>query len=93
MGGTNLRRLPAAYWWLVGIGAIFSPARFSEAFLILRAEQGGLPLALAPLVPITMNAAYAATVYPFSNLADKTSRTNLLARRLVLLIVAGLLLT
>jgi MFS family permease len=92
IGGANLRRLPAAYWWVVGIGAIFSLARFSEAFLILRAQQGGLPLALAPLVLITMNAAYAATAYPFGKLADKMSHTTLLAWGLVLLIVADLLL-
>ena len=25
----NLRRLPGAYWWVVGIGAVFTLARFS----------------------------------------------------------------
>ena len=44
----NLRRLGAAYWWVAGIGGLFTLARFSEAFLILRAQQGGLPLALIP---------------------------------------------
>jgi predicted MFS family arabinose efflux permease len=48
----NLRRLPAAYWWVVGIGAAFTLARFSEAFLILRAAQGGLPVAYTHFLPI-----------------------------------------
>ena len=88
----NLRRLPAAYWWVVSIGAIFTLARFSEAFLVLRAQQGGLQLAFAPLVLIAMNLVYAAAAYPFGKLADKTSHTTLLAWGLVVLIVADMLL-
>ncbi len=86
----NLRRLPAAYWWVVGIGAVFTLARFSEAFLVLRAQQGGLPLALAPLVLIAMNVVYAAAAYPFGKLADKTSHTTLLAWGLVVLVIADM---
>ncbi len=84
----NLRRLPAAYWWVVGIGATFTLARFSEAFLVLRAAQGGLPLAYTPLVLIAMNAVYAATAYPLGKLADSMSHATLLAAGLVLLIAA-----
>ena len=84
----NLRRLPAAYWWVVGIGAIFTLARFSEAFLVLRAAQGGLPLALTPLVLIAMNLVYAASAYPLGKLADSMSHTRLLAAGLVVLIAA-----
>ena len=57
----NLRRLGSGYWWVVVIGAIFSLARFSEAFLVLRAEQGGIPLALVPLAMVAMNVVYSAT--------------------------------
>lgn len=46
----NLKRLSGSYWWVVGIGAMFALARFSEAFLVLRAQQGGVPVALVPLV-------------------------------------------
>lgn len=46
----ELKRLSAAYWWVVAIGAIFMLARFSEAFLVLRAPQVGLPIAAVPLV-------------------------------------------
>jgi len=84
----NLRRLPAAYWWVVGIGAVFTMARFSEAFLVLRAAQGGLPLALTPLVLIAMNVVYAASAYPLGKLADSMSHARLLAAGLVVLIAA-----
>jgi MFS family permease len=84
----NLRRLSAAYWWVVVIGSMFTLARFSEAFLVLRASQGGLPLALTPLVLIGMNAVYALSAYPFGKLSDRVSRTRLLALGLVLLIAA-----
>ena len=84
----SLRRLPAAYWWVVGIGAIFTLARFSEAFLVLRAAEGGLPLALTPLVLIAMNLVYAASAYPFGRLADGMSHARLLAAGLLVLIAA-----
>jgi predicted MFS family arabinose efflux permease len=87
-----LRRLPSAYWWVVGIGAIFTLARFSEAFLILRVQAGGLPLAFVPLVLIVMNVVYAAAAYPFGKLADSVSHATLLAWGLVLLIAADALL-
>ena len=88
----SLRRLPAGYWWVVGIGAIFTLARFSEAFLVLRIQAGGLPLALVPLVLIVMNVVYAAAAYPFGKLADSTSHAKLLAWGLAILIVADALL-
>ena len=84
----SLRRLPAAYWWLVGIGAAFTLARFSEAFLILRAAQGGLPVSYTPLVLVGMNAVYAVSAYPFGKLSDSMSHTKLLALGLVVLIGA-----
>ncbi|CAG4882507.1 MFS transporter [Georgfuchsia toluolica] len=84
----NLRRLPAAYWRVVGIGAVFTLARFSEAFLVLRAQQGGLPIAYTPLVFIGMNAIYAVSAYPFGKLSDAMSHSRLLAGGMVLLIAA-----
>lgn len=86
----NLRRLSADYWWVVGIGAAFTLARFSEAFLLLRAQQGGLALAHVPLVLIVMNAVYALSAYPFGKLADGHSHARLLALGLVLLIAADM---
>jgi MFS family permease len=84
----NLRQLSTAYWWVVGIGALFTLARFSEAFLVLRAQQGGLPLAYAPMVLIAMAAVYALGAYPFGKLADSVSHRKLLAAGLVALVAA-----
>jgi MFS family permease len=89
---TNLKRLGTAYWWVVGIGAVFTLARFSEAFLVLRAAQGGIPVALVPLVIVAMNVIYAASAYPFGKLSDSMSHTRLLALGLAVLIVADLVL-
>jgi MFS family permease len=84
----NLRRLSAPYWRVVVIGAVFTLARFSEAFLVLRALQGGLPVAYTPLVLIGMNLIYAVGAYPFGKLSDGVSHTKLLAWGLVVLIAA-----
>ena len=88
----NLQRLGSAYWWVVGIGAVFTLARFSEAFLVLRAAQGGIPVALVPLVMVAMNVIYAASAYPFGKLSDSMSHTKLLGIGLVVLIAADLVL-
>jgi MFS family permease len=87
---TNLRRLPAAYWRVVSIGALFTLARFSEAFLILRAAQGGLPIAYTPLVLVAMNLVYALSAYPLGKLSDGMSHEKLLALGLLALIGADL---
>ncbi len=88
----NLRRLSGAYWRIVAIGAVFTLARFSEAFLVLRAQQGGLPIAWTPLVLVAMNVAYALAAYPFGKLADRRPHRRLLAWGLTMLIGADLLL-
>jgi MFS family permease len=88
----QLRRLSSAYWWVVAIGAAVSLARFSEAFLILRAEQTGLALAWVPLVLVAMNIVYALSAYPFGRLSDTVSKVKLLAFGLVVLISADLVL-
>ncbi|WP_432746276.1 MFS transporter [Methylobacter sp. G7] len=88
----NLKRLDRRYWWVVSIGAIFTLARFSEAFLVLRAQQGGIPIALVPLVMVAMNLVYAASAYPFGKLSDKMSHAKLLALGLMVLIAADLVL-
>ncbi len=88
----NLARLGARYWWVVGIGAVFTLARFSEAFLVLRVQQGGLALAWTPAVLIGMNAIYASYAYPFGKLADRMAHSTLLTWGLLLLIAADALL-
>lgn len=88
----NLKRLSGPYWRVVAIGAVFTLARFSEAFLLLRALQGGLPVAYTPLVLIGMNMVYALGAYPFGKLSDSVSHTTLLAWGLAVLIGADALL-
>ena len=88
----NLRRLGADYWWVVGIGFVFTLARFSEAFLVLRAQQSGIPVALIPLVMVAMNVVYASTAYPFGKLSDRISHSTLLTLGLMVLIAADLVL-
>ena len=88
----NLKSLGAQYWWLVGIGTIFTMARFSEAFLVLRAQQWGVPVALVPLVMVAMNLIYAASAYPFGKLSDRMSHKTLLALGLIVLVAADLIL-
>lgn len=88
----NLKKMNARYWWVVGLGGIFTLARFSEAFLILRVRDAGLPIAWAPLVLVTMNIVYAASAYPLGKLSDRMSHPKLLILGLVTLIIADLML-
>jgi MFS family permease len=88
----NIKRLSASYWWVVVVGAVFALARFSEAFLVLRAQQGGIPVALVPLVMVAMNLVYAGAAYPFGKLSDRMNHKTLLAWGLFVLICADLVL-
>ena len=88
----EIKRLNTAYWWVVAVGAVFTLARFSEAFLVLRAQQGGVPVAWIPLVLVAMNIVYALSAYPFGRLSDNMSHAKLLALGLVVLIAADLVL-
>ncbi len=87
-----LARLPPAFWRVVGVGAVFTLARFSEAFLVLRAEGAGIPVAWVPLVMGAMNLVYAASAYPFGRLADRLPHRVLLAWGLVVLVAADVVL-
>lgn len=88
----TIREMGSGYWWVVAIGGAFTLARFSEAFLILRAQQFGLPDAFAPLVLVVMNVVFAVSAYPLGRLADRANHTALLGVGLVVLIAADLVL-
>jgi MFS family permease len=88
----ELKRLGAVYWWIVGTAVVFSLARFSEAFLILRAQAAGLPVMLVPLVLVLMNFVYALAAYPAGALSDRANRISILAAGLGLLVAADLVL-
>ncbi|WP_454919006.1 MFS transporter [Xanthobacter sediminis] len=88
----DLRQFDGAFWGVVAIGVVFTFARFSEAFLVLKAHDEGLPLALAPLVLVAMNVVYSLGAYPAGAWSDQASPTRLLLVGLAVLIGADLML-
>ncbi len=89
---TEARRLPLKYWLVVLVGAVFTLARFSEAFLLLRAQNLGLAFSHVPLVLIVMNLAYMVTSYPAGVAADLLNPRTLLLLGLIMLAAADLVL-
>lgn len=86
----DMARMSPAYWWTVAIGAAFTLARFSEAFLVLKGQQAGLPIALVPLVMVAMNLVYAIVATPAGALSDRVGRRAVLGMGLGVLIAADL---
>jgi len=89
---TELAKLGSGYWIVVGVAAVFTLARFSEAFLLLRAQSVGLALAFVPAVMVVMNVVYAFSAWPAGALSDSIGRYGLLLTGFALLIVADLVL-
>jgi MFS family permease len=89
----SLHRLGPAYWQVVALGGVFTLARFSEAFLVLRAQQAGIAMAMVPLVMVAMNLVYAASAYPFGWLSDRIRHDRLLMGGLLVLVAADLVLS
>ena len=87
-----VRGLSRTYWTVVIVGAVLTLARFSEAFLVLRAQVNGMPTTFIPLVMVVMSVAYTASAYPAGALSDRIGRVGLLAAGLVALIGADLVL-
>ena len=88
----ELERLGAGYWWVVAVATVFTLARFSEAFLILRAQSVGMPIMLIPAVMVVMNVVYAFAAYPAGVLSDRTDRVTILVIGLACLIAADAML-
>ncbi|MFQ5636040.1 MAG: MFS transporter [Gammaproteobacteria bacterium] len=88
----GIRRMGRSYWVTVAIGAILKMAGFSEAFLVLRAQHVGLPLALIPLVFIVMNVVYAVSAYPAGLLSDRFGRSRLITAGFVVIVGADVVL-
>jgi MFS family permease len=86
----EIRNLGAAYWWVVAVATVFTLARFSEAFLILRAGNVGLPITWLPAVLVLMNVVYALAAYPAGVLSDRFNRVPLLALGMLLLVTADI---
>jgi MFS family permease len=88
----SVGQLGASYWYVVALGAVFTLARFSEAFLVLRAQEIGMSMALVPSVMIVMNVVYAGAAYPAGSAADRVPPHRLLLIGLAVLIVADIVL-
>ena len=88
----DARALSSRYWLVVLLGGVFTLARFSEAFLVLRAQDVGIALGYVPLVLIAMNVVYAVFAYPAGIAADRVSARTLLLLGLTLLVAADLVL-
>lgn len=90
LSSKSLKHIGIRYWFVVGMGAIVGLARFSDAFLILRAFETGIPMAWVPLIMVMMNVVYAATAYPLGDLSDRMNHTTLLMAGLVILGLSNL---
>lgn len=88
----EMARLPRVFWHVSVLGAVMTLARFSEAFVLLRAENVGLALTWVPAILVVMNLVYAASAYPLGTLSDRVSRKTMLAAGVALLIAADLIL-
>ncbi|HEY0919806.1 MFS transporter [Devosia sp.] len=88
----EMARLGQAYWWITAAATVFTLARFSEAFLLLKAQAEGLAIALVPLVLVVMNVVYSLSAYPAGALSDRVNKVQVLAAGLALLIAADLVL-
>ena len=89
---SDVWRFRLAFWLVVAIAAVLTLARFSEAFLVLRAQNLGMPIALVPIVLVVMNIVYAFSAYPAGAASDRFGRGRVLAVGIAALIVADILL-
>jgi MFS family permease len=88
----DVKRLSARYWWVVGVAALMTLARFSEAFLILRAQSVGMAIAWVPLVMVVMSIVYALVSYPAGVFVDRGRYHVLLMSGMFALVLADLIL-
>lgn len=89
---TDVLAMGGAFWGVVALGAVFTMARFSEAFLVLRAQDVGLAITLVPVVMVVMNVVYSVVAAPAGSLSDRMDRRWLLIIGLAVLIAADLVL-
>ncbi len=85
-------RMPPMFWIVVALASVLTLARFSEAFLVLKAQNVGIPIAFVPVVMVVMSAVYALTAYPAGALSDTLGRRGVLIAGTAALIVADLVL-
>lgn len=88
----DARKLKGAFWAVVAVGSVLTLARFSEAFLVLRAQNVGFPIAFIPAIMVAMNIVYALSAYPAGVLSDRLGRHGVLMAGIMLLIIADIIL-
>lgn len=81
-----------SFWWAIAIASLLSLARFSYAFLILKAHSIGIDAAFLPIMLVLMHLVYAAAAYPFGILADHIDRRLQLGIGAIVLIGADVVL-
>jgi MFS family permease len=89
---SDLASLPMAFWWAIIVASLLSLARFSPAFLILKAHEIGVDAAFVPMILVVMYLVYSLTAYPFGILADRVSRRLQLGIGAIILIGADVVL-
>ena len=77
---------------LLAVVFLFSLARFSEWFLILRALDVGVSPVLSPLALVAFNVGFLALAYPAGALSDRMSPRSILMAGMGVLVVANFLL-
>lgn len=90
--GFHLKQFSVHFWWVILIGVFFTLARFSEAFLVLRAQQNGLSINWIPAIMVIMSLAYALSAYPVGRLSDRINKKWLLGISLLWLIISDMVL-
>ncbi len=88
---TDIRKLGRSYWLIVGFGSVFTLARFSEAFILLRAQDLGVQPSLVPFFMVLMNVVYTFSAYPVGVLSDKIGRMGMLAAGCIVLMASDVL--
>jgi MFS family permease len=88
----DIRHVGRVYWQLVGVAGILTMARFSEAFLVLKAQATSLPIAFVPTSLIFMNLLYFLSAYPAGWLSDRVGRSKVLIAGIAFLLTADLVL-
>jgi MFS family permease len=77
---------------LLQVGFLFTLARFSEGFLILKGIDIGLSEAMSPLTLAVFNLAYVLLAYPAGALSDRLSPRSILMAGMAVLIAGNLVL-
>ena len=89
---SQLKRLSADFWILIGVIFLLLLPRFSESLLLLRAQNVGLAATWVPLVFTAMNLFYAPIAAPAGLLSDRFGRRRMIFAGFAMLIPAQLML-